>query len=195
MRKRNASLAAAYATLDSIFNKYRNNIKEAFGEEVDRRARYGIKQEVVEEVEVDENGKEKVVKKTVEVVDDLGYSEYARFFDETCEAFSKDDPEYNKHFITCVNSWANTILETRGYLFLNEVYERLGLNKSLAGQTVGWIYDKERPGKVDFGVYSGKTLAARRFINGYEPVILLDFNVDGDIMANDKLKLYFANGF
>ena len=29
-----------------------------------------------------------------------------------------------------------------GYLFLNDVYDLLGIPKSKAGQVVGWIYDK-----------------------------------------------------
>ena len=65
----------------------------------------------------------------------------------------------------------------------------LDIPKTKAGQKVGWIYDKKNPtgdNYVDFGIYSSD-VAKRRFVNGYERSILLDFNVDGDIL--DKVSL------
>ena len=35
---------------------------------------------------------------------------------------------------------------------------------------------------VDFGIYDDANEKARDFVNGYEPRILLDFNVDGVIL-------------
>ena len=76
-------------------------------------------------------------------------------------------------------------LKNDGFLFLNDVYDSLGIPKTEAGQIVGWIYDEndpERDNCVDFGIYNIHRVANRDFINGIEPVILLDFNVDGDIL-------------
>ena len=58
----------------------------------------------------------------------------------------------------------------------------LGIQRSRAGQSVGWIYDKNNEYKVDFGIYDTHKAANRDFVNGYERTILLDFNVDGDIL-------------
>lgn len=194
MKKRNASLAAAYATLDSMYKRYRKNVIEAYGEDVDRDMRFGIKrEEIVEEVIDEETGKKKTVKKTVEKVENPGgYSDYARFFDESCRAWDKE-PEYNLMFLKGVQSWANNKLQAYGYLFLNDVYDALGIPRTLAGQSVGWVYDSENPvgdNFVDFGIYDKEHEAARCFVNGTENVILLDFNVDGDILHDERLKMY-----
>ena len=186
LRKRNVALAAAYAAVDKGFKEYRGRVVERFGEAVDRELKYNIKAKEVEEVVVDEKtGKEKKVKKTVDVINPNLESEFARFFDEGCR-YWEDDAELNLMFLRAEQNWANDRLKSRGYLFLNEVYERLGIPTTKAGQVVGWIYDKydeEHDGDnyVDFGIYDTYREKARDFVNGYEKVILLDFNVDGPI--------------
>lgn len=184
LRKRNVALAAAYATIDKGFKEYRNRVVERFGEVVDRELKYNIKHEKVEEKVVDEEtGKEKKVKKTVDVADIDGYSGYARFFDAGNENWNKDS-ELNLFFLRAEQNYANERLKARGHLFLNDVYERLGIPKTQAGQVVGWIYDPENPfgdNYVDFGIYDIHKRGSRDFVNGYEYSILLDFNVDGNI--------------
>ena len=66
MRKRNMA-AAAYATLDKHFKDYRGRVLERFGEQVEKELRYNIKAKEIETTVVDENGKEKKVKETVDV--------------------------------------------------------------------------------------------------------------------------------
>lgn len=111
-------------------------------------------------------------------------SDYARFFDETCAPWEKD-PEYNVCFLNQQQNFANDLLRRQGYLFLNDVYDMLGIARTKAGQVVGWVYDEKNPigdNYVDFGLYD---LRNARFVNGYEKSILLDFNVDGVIL--DKI--------
>ena len=185
LRKRNVALAAAYATVEKGFKEYRGRVVERFGEELDRELKYNIKAKEVEETSVDEKtGEEKVTKKTVNVADPNKYSSYARFFDDGCTGWTKD-PEYNLMFLKNQQRYANDLLKSRGHLFLNEVYDMLGIPRTKAGQVVGWIYDEEYPNGdnfVDFGIYDLYNEKARDFVNGYERTILLDFNVDGDIM-------------
>lgn len=185
LRKRNVALAAAYATVEKGFKEYRGRVVERFGEELDRELKYNIKAKEVEETTVDEKtGEEKVTKKTVNVADPNNYSTYARFFDDGCTGWTKD-PEYNLMFLKNQQRYANDLLKSRGHLFLNEVYDMLGIPRTKAGQVVGWIYDEEYPNGdnfVDFGIYDLYNEKARDFVNGYERTILLDFNVDGDIM-------------
>lgn len=185
LRKRNVALAAAYATVDKGFKEYRSRVVERFGKELDRELKYNIKSKKIEETVTNEDGTETVVEKTVEVTDmkPTEYSEFARFFDEGCAGWTKD-PEDNLRFLKLQQAWANERLERRGYLFLNEVYEALGIPKTKAGQVVGWIYDEKNPvgdNYVDFGIYDLYNERARAFVNGYERTILLDFNVDGNI--------------
>lgn len=185
MRKRNVSLAAAYAAIDTGFKEYRGRLIERFGEELDRELKYNMKTIEVEDVVVEEDGTETTVKKTVEVVDPNHHSPYARFYDDGNKGWTKD-PEQNLMFLRNVQNYANDILKIRGHLFLNEVYDMLGIARTKAGQSVGWLYHKDGSGIgdnfVDFGIYDINRRSSRDFVNGIENVILLDFNVDGDIM-------------
>ena len=185
-RKRNIALAAAYTAVDKSFKEYRGRVVERFGEALDKELKYGIKSKEVDEVVTNEDGTESVVKKTVDVVDatnPMNVSEYARFFDDGCAGWTKD-PEYNLMFLRDQQRYANDLLKSKGHLFLNEVYDLLGIPRKKAGQIVGWIYDEKHPNGdnfVDFGIYDTNKTANRDFVNGYERTILLDFNVDGNI--------------
>lgn len=185
LRKRNVALGAAYAAVDKGFKEYRSRVKERFGEDVDRELRYNIKAKKFEETIVDdETGKEKKVKNTVKVSDPNTYSDYARFFDDGCKGWDKV-PEYNLMFLKAQQQYANDKLKADGYLFLNDVYDSLGIPRSKAGQIVGWVYrpdDPEKANYVDFGIYDINREVNRDFVNGYERTILLDFNVDGNIL-------------
>lgn len=184
LNKRNAALASAYAIVDKSFKEYRNRVVERFGKELDQELRYNIKAKEFEEVTVNEKGKEKIEKKTVNVVDPNTYSDYSRFFDEGCAGWCKD-AETNLYFLKAQQNYANELLKSKGHLYLNEVYDMLGIQRSKAGQIVGWIYDEKNPigdNFVDFGIYNTNIEKCRDFVNGYEPRILLDFNVDGNIL-------------
>ena len=184
LRKRNVALAAAYATVDKGFKEYRGRVIERFGKELDRELKYSIKAKEIEETVVDEKGKEKTVKKTIQVADPNLNSDYARFFDDGCKGWEKD-AEHNLYILRCVQNYMNDKLKSQGFLFLNDVYEELGIPKTKAGQVVGWIYDEKRPNGdnfVDFGIYNIDNESTRDFVNGRERTILLDFNVDGPIL-------------
>lgn len=183
-RKRNVALAAAYAASDKAFKDYRGRVVERFGEALDKELRYNIQNKEVEEITVAEDGSESVEKKHIAVANLDDYSPYARFYDDGCKGWTKNS-EYNLMFLRDQQKYANHLLKTKGHLFLNEVYDLLGIHRTAAGQVVGWIYDEECPNgdnKVDFGIYNVNRPKNRDFVNGYENVILLDFNVDGDIM-------------
>lgn len=193
LRRRNAALAAAYATVDTGFKNYRNRVIERFGEEVDRELKNNVKVKKVTATEIDaETGAETKVKKNQFVVSPSDISGYARFF----EQYTKDengntilnrhwenDNEYNLMFLKAQERYANDLLRAKKRVFLNEVYEMLGLPRTKAGQVVGWVYDPENPtgdNYIDFGLYADN-LSYSDFVNGFEPAILLDFNVDGNI--------------
>lgn len=183
MKKRNAALGAAYATIDKSYKEYRKRVAERFGEEVEKEIRYNIKAEQIETEVENEDGTKTTVVEEAKVMDPNLYSDYARFFDEASPYWQKD-PEYNFVFLKAQQAYANDLLRARGRLFLNEVYEMLGIEKSKAGQVVGWVYDDKNPvgdNFVDFGIFDMSKERVRAFVNGYEPNILLDFNVDGNI--------------
>ena len=185
LRKRNAALSAAYMTVDKSFKEYRQRVVDRFGEEVEKEIRYNIKAEEITSTVVAEDGSETTITETVKTMDPNLYSDYAKFFDEASPYWQKD-PEYNFMFLKSQQQYATDLLRARGRLFLNEVYDMLGIEKTKAGQIVGWVYNPENPigdNFVDFGIFDMSKERVRAFVNGYEPNILLDFNVDGDVWS------------
>ena len=183
LNKRNAALTAAYATAHQSLKDYRGRVVDRFGKDLDRELMYNIKAKEIEETVINEDGTEQVVKKTVDVAHPDYNSIYARFFDEGCKGWTKS-AEDNLRFLKMVQAWANKKLQADGFLYLNDVYEALGIPKTKAGHVVGWIFDEAHPvgdNFVDFGIYDLYNEKARDFVNGYERVILLDFNVDGNV--------------
>jgi hypothetical protein len=185
LRKRNIAIAAAYAIVDRSFKNYRSNVVERFGQDVDQELRFNVKTKQIKEK--DQNGK--TVKKEVKEINidewHKDFSDYARFFDASCQGHTKD-PEYNLMYLKQQQAYCNEILKSRGHLFLNEVYDILDIPRTKAGQVVGWLYDKNGNNPngdnyVDFGIYDKNYEPSRRFVNGCEYNILLDFNVDGVI--------------
>jgi len=179
LHKRNIALMAAYKGIEEAFVGYRKRVVAELGADKDRDFRYGMHSEKVTITETGEDGVEKKVKTTVKVLDKDGNatSLYARFFDECSSQWSKT-PEYNLMTLKCQQSYANDLLNTRGHVFLNEVYEMLGLEHSQAGAVVGWVKGNG-DSFIDFGIYDTDSEACRAFVNGLERSILLDFNVDG----------------
>lgn len=192
IHKRNVALAAAYATVDNSFKGYRNRLIERFDKELDRELLYNLKSEEIEEVTVDENGNEIVEKKIVTVMGNTvngdrgpSYSPYSIVFDDGNTGWDKD-PELTKYFLIQTQNYWNDVLRTKGYVFLNEVYESLGAQRTKAGQVMGWYYDRSEKSfsdnYIDFGIFDIHRKVTRDFVNGYERCIILDFNVDGNIM-------------
>lgn len=186
LSKRNVALAAAYTAIDKSFKEYRGRVIERFGKQLDKELRYNIKAKEIEEVSKDENGHEVVKKEVVDVIDDdpNTYSPYSIVFDDGNEGWDPD-PERTKFFLIQQQNWANERLKAKGHLFLNEVYDMLGARRTKAGAQVGWVYDENNvvgDNYVDFGIFDTRRSKARDFVNGYEKVIVLDFNVDGYIL-------------
>lgn len=170
MHQRNAALAAAYKSIEQTFSEYRKRVIEEFGEDKDRDFRTGAR-------EVEETDSEGNVT-TVVHIDGSRTSRYAKFFDETNPNWEKK-PEYNMLFLKSVQNHMNDKLHVQGHLFLNEVYDRLGIDRTPEGAVVGWLMGGSGDNYIDFNIYDYHSQAKRAFVNGNEDSILLDFNVDG----------------
>ena len=178
MKKRNAALVVAYNAVEKSFSEYRDRVASKLGEDEEKSIRYNVQEnEVVDE----ETGKKKVVT----TVGSGHISPYAKFFDEYSQYWDRN-AEYNLIFLRAQQNYANDRLNARGHLFLNEVYESLGIPHTQAGAVVGWTISKDGDNFVDFGIYDISNDKAREFVNGIEKSILLDFNVDGVIY--DKIE-------
>jgi len=181
MSRRNAGLTAAYAALDKGFREYRARVVEEYGEDKDRELRYGaVEREVLYETK---KGEPKT-KKVTSAPATADHSIYARFFDEVSPQW-KSEPGYNKFFLQSQQAQWTNVLHSRGHVFLNEVYDALGIDRTPEGAVVGWILGEDEDNFVDFGVYNHESERARLFVNGGEKSILLDFNVSGVIF--DKI--------
>lgn len=181
LRKRNVALAAAYATIDKTFKEYRGRMVERFGAEIDKELRYNIKAKKFEETTTDpESGKEKKVKSTVNVAEP-SLDDYTLYFDKDC-ANCEESMDYNLMFLRSQQQLANDKLKADGYLFLSDIYDALGIKKTKMSQTVGWIYKPDGNKNGDNFVDFGTVVTNRNTDDGYEEVILMNFNVDGPIL-------------
>jgi hypothetical protein len=174
LTRRNAALTAAYAALEKGFAEYRARVVEKYGEEEDRNLRYAAHTVTVED------GKKKNRELKAGVV---GPSIYARWFNADSSSWS-NDPNVNYFFLKCQQDWANDMLKARGHVFLNEVYDSLGMPRTEAGAVVGWIMGAGDD-YVNFGVLIDNDMCIVDFFYA-DDEILLDFNVDGVIF--DKIE-------
>lgn len=179
LRARNAALSAAYAATNAAYNKYRERVIADQGEGKDREYVTGaVATEIVEE---GENGPET---KTTYVSDENSEiaSPYSRVFDEFNRNWQRT-PGANAMIIQGHQGFVNDLLESRGYVFLNEVYDLLGFEATEAGQIVGWVKNSENgDNHISFGIWANGFSDGKYWINrGGKDPIRLDFNVDGEI--------------
>ena len=183
LRKRNAALIAAYTTLDKSFKSYRKRVAERFGDAVEYEIRHDIKAREVTVTETDENGEEQEITKIVESMNPDLNNEYTRFFDCGQAGWDKD-PQVTLCFLMKQQAYANDLLQLRGHLTLNDVYEMLDIPRIKEGYLLGWVYDEKNPvgdNYVDFGLHDGTNTQVNRFVNGDEKTVKLNFNFDGVI--------------
>jgi hypothetical protein len=179
---RNAGMAAAYKLADETYKRYRGRVLEEFGEEVDAILRSDIDETRELRVKMVDGDEERDLQLTDEEMRlvEFGMSPYAKFFDSSSPQW-RNTPEQNMFFLRAQQTNMNVQLRVRGHVFLNEVYDALGIPRTSAGAVVGWV-DGQGDSVIDFGVFDE---ANADFVNGYETeAILLDFNVDGTIWDN-----------
>ena len=161
LHKRNLALVVAYKGLEQAFNDYRKRVVEEYGEEVDEKFSYGIRDVVT----VDENGKK--VKSQ-----ELDLSDYIMSFGPENDNWGRH--EHNLFYVTRAQNHFNDMLQAKGHVFLQDITRNLGLPDTKVGAVTGWVYDKGTGDDyIDLGI---KDLQDS---HGY---ILLNPNVDGIIL-------------
>lgn len=183
LHKRNAAITAAYAAIDKSFKEYRGRVVERFGEGLDHELKYNVKAAEVEETVIDGKGKEKTVKKTIDVVDPNAIGPYEVFFDNTSPCW-EPNTEYNVMYLNAeMNAFTNKLRATKECIFLNDIFDRIGLPKTQEGQLMGWRYDKDRnwvDNKIDYVIK--EVYRPNEYVEGgYEKVLLIEFRVDGNV--------------
>lgn len=180
MQKRYLGVVAAYNGLSAAFEEYRKRVRDEYGEGLDKHFRYGT---TYDELPVyDENGKKTKEKEQVEKTETgmvMPNDDSCRFFDSSNPNWDKN-PTFSMMWLRGQQNILNDILHTRGHVFLNEVYDALGFPHTPQGAVLGWI-DGEGDNCIDFGLYDPNKENVRRFVNGVDNVIMLEFNHDGVI--------------
>lgn len=171
LAKRYAGLVVAYESLNKSYKNYRSYIKKNYGDGADFEARH-------HEDKIGYFDDSVTIESEDIFIPDRDLSDFAVFFGKDySEVLVSDDPEEALNVLKSQEEWANAVFEEQGYIFLQDVYNSLGIDK-FAPDGVGWckgIGDDF----VDFGIYNVRN---GRAVNGTEPVFLIDFNHDGYIL-------------
>lgn len=141
-QRQQAALMSAYALLDQSYKDYRRKTIELYGEETDEEIMNAIAIEKAEDVGVrgsylgtscdlalEENNSEPQV----------FYDEHSgRYFESTIEQVLTAEYHLNRNYIL------------RGYSYLNEFYEFLGIEETDYGSVLGWAPNDDGMYWIDF---------------------------------------------
>ena len=184
-KKRLAAMGAAYATLQTAFDGYKRTMVEALGKEsVEKILKPKLPNvgKSAEEILSSDN-KSDAAHVSDAVVNSLkALSPYARIIAEESSTCWDPNEDYTSQNLAAVQLWANRRLERKGHLFLNEVFDQLGLSRTREGAVVGWLKNGEGDGYVSFGDFDASIYRVPS--DDYTRVdsnFIVDFNVDGVI--------------
>ncbi len=139
LNDRYLAATSACASVMAGFAEYRGNVRERFGNEVDKELRYNIKPKTIESKTVDEQtGKIKKTKGKIGIAAPGDLSPFARVYGKGCKYWN-DDTDYTLNRLRMEEEYVNHFLKSRGYIFLNDVYERIGFKPVPEGQLYGWV--------------------------------------------------------
>lgn len=172
---RNLMLTGAYKALTMDFDEYRRRVSEEFGYDNELCIRHDM---AIEKKKNKETGEEE---EWMYIMSDdpAAWNARSKFFCESSIYWS-EDPEENRDFLLKVEEEMQKKFDKKGYLFLNTVYKALDIPETYAGSVCGWVKGLG-DNRIDFGLFDMNKEGIRRFVNGYEAVVLLDFNDDGYI--------------
>lgn len=132
-KRQQASIASAYALLDSSYKDYKRKVEDMYGAEAESQIKAEISKDkyMGDEVECDNDG------------DTLFYDYFSeRYFTSTMTAVLKAEYELNRHLVC------------RDWAYLNDFYEALKIPPVEYGEELGWTpggnLDRYWQGWVDF---------------------------------------------
>ena len=180
--------AAVAATAIQGLKEYRDRVRDRYGDEVEKEIFYNMKKGEVEETVTDEKGKEKKVKKKVNVVDPDATTDFRRYLTrQNQKIWHGGDRLYVEHSINMANEVLTNKLQSgpSGFsaLTINEVFDYLGFDPVPEGMTHGWLFDYNNPNlqnKVEITFEECYIPGERGTL---EKAYALDFNIDGNIYA------------
>lgn len=194
LRKRNVVLGTALKGTEEVLKHYRENVVADQGEEADLKYMRGvIDGKDVETVIVDEDGKEKKVKRRVPVVKGQKGNPWRFEFSDAYFSTYEEDTDRNLFFLKCEEDWWNNELERHGEVNMYEVLKHLGykfevLKASCRNneeyrermtflRNYGWRKGCG-DGFVDFGLYRAINEAA---VRRQSDIVFIEFNCAGNL--------------
>lgn len=137
---RYVATAAAYKMLEASTERYRSNVIREFGKDVDWRMAHSIK---AEELEEERKKQDELREKSKSRIPRTQYSKDIN--NQIFDAHSSDRwkrywiPSQVLDFVRQVESEIQNMVNERGFAFLNDAYDRLGMPLTSQGAIVGWI--------------------------------------------------------
>lgn len=181
MRKELASLAAAYGALALSYQRYRENTEsllEANGIDM-KKLRRDMEANIRKEIA--EGRLDSKQLKNMEF-DFPGTSPYSFIFNDECPDWTLDR-DTNLAVLASKVSRAQCLLDNRGYLFLNELREFIGLEPVKIGYRAGWIQTPDKTtyidlqiDEVDEALFEGDPTAIER--NNDNPWVTCEPNIN-----------------
>lgn len=157
MKKRFVGAVAAY---EGLYRTYLKTKKEA-----EKNTKKTEVPDINEKNEEQKDTQSEVKNK----VDD---SNFCRLFDKSSSMY-RENREMNFGYLKSVEKYCTNLLHIRGHLFLNEVYDALGMSHTETGALCGWLYNSsDGDNFVSFN------------IDGFypdDPEVLMYFNCVGPI--------------
>lgn len=115
-KQKQEALTAAYMMLDNSYKKYRNKVKEIYGEDDERKIRNEIARDGFEIEYVDPDSEKKLFYEPIS----------ERYFESTVEEIQRAEYELNHQLIL------------KDYANINDFYKLLGLAPTKIGDKIGW---------------------------------------------------------
>lgn len=179
LKTRYLGTVAAYTALDESFKDYRERVKSLVGEEKEMDCYNGTSPMDI----IHDDGEGNVTKKTERCKTiKTKASPYEFDFNKgTAPLDATMNTEHNFCFLKAQQCTANDMLHARGHLFLNEVLDLLGMQRTSEGAVLGWLDHGDGDGFVDFGFSDYYTDDISDAMDGRAPNIHLNMNCDGVI--------------
>lgn len=134
-KRQQAALMSAYALIDNSYKEYKAKLKELYGEEAHQNIVNAIMIEKADDVYVHSECLCMNCDLSMEENDSepkLFYDEHAnRYIEATIEQIMNAEYHLNRNFVL------------RGYVYLNEFYEFIGVETTDYGSVLGWAVEDE----------------------------------------------------
>lgn len=201
LRKRCASIGAAFTALKTTFENYRSNVKKEYGEDADYKMMYGVEKKKITTEVIGEDGKVKKVKTEVDYLPNgISNNPYARLFSQS-NRYQEDENGrpysiYNESIIRGAYEEAVMMCIRDKFLYHDDELRLLGMENTItiADKHVGVTYEPGPDDETSDGIPIWKWrkvyVPDDRFSEGVREDFLIEFSVEGDFeekIQNRKL--------